>query len=68
MADISNFNAVSGSDLPGRSLPYSQEAEEAVIGCVLLDPVECREKAMEMLNQDGRHGHSQHEPLSAAGG
>lgn len=40
MADISDFNAVSGSDLPGRSLPYSQEAEEAVIGCVLLDPVE----------------------------
>ncbi|EXM37675.1 replicative DNA helicase [Ruminococcus albus] len=52
MADISDFNAVSGSDLPGRSLPYSQEAEEAVIGCVLLDPVECREKAMEMLKPE----------------
>lgn len=52
MADINNFDSVSGSSLLGRSLPYNQEAEEAVIGCILLDPVKCRERAVELLKSE----------------
>ncbi|MBP1533097.1 MAG: replicative DNA helicase [Ruminococcus sp.] len=52
MAGIDNFEAVSGSSVFGRALPYSQEAEEAVIGSILLNPVQCREKAMELLKPD----------------
>ena len=50
--DINDYSAVSGSSVHGRTLPYSQEAEEAVIGCILLDPVNCRERAMELLKPE----------------
>ena len=52
MAGLDNFEAISGSAVLGRSLPYAQDAEEAVIGGILLDPVQCREKAMELLKPE----------------
>ena len=52
MAELNDFNAVSGAALPAKELPYSQEAEEAVIGSILLDPVKCRETVMEMLKPE----------------
>ncbi len=52
ISDINDYSAVSGAAIPGRTLPYSREAEEAVIGSILLDPVNCRETAMEMLKSE----------------
>lgn len=62
MADINNFDQVSGSSVLGRSLPYNQEAEEAVIGSILLDPVNCRERAMELLKPENFY-RPQHQQL-----
>lgn len=52
MPGLENFSAVSGSALIGRELPYSQEAEQAVLGCILLDPVECLPRSQEMLKPE----------------
>lgn len=62
MADLNSFDSVSGSSVLGRSLPYNQEAEEAVLGSILLDPAGCREKAMEMLKPENFY-RPQHQQL-----
>lgn len=51
MAGIENFESISGSALLGRELPYSQEAEEAVLGGILLDPA-CMPKVVEILKPE----------------
>lgn len=52
MPGIEDFSSVSGSALIGRELPFSQEAEQAVLGCILLDPVECLPKSQELLKPE----------------
>lgn len=61
MAGIDNFSGISGSALLGRELPYSQEAEEAVIGGVLLDP-NCLPKVIELLKPESFY-RPQHQQL-----
>lgn len=51
MSGIENFSSISGSSLLGRELPYSQEAEEAVIGGVLLEPA-CLPEVVEVLKPE----------------
>ncbi|MBQ8108196.1 MAG: replicative DNA helicase, partial [Ruminococcus sp.] len=52
MPGVENYTSVSGSAVFGRELPYSQEAEEAVIGSILLDPENCMPKAAELLTPE----------------
>ena len=61
MAGISNFSEVSGAAVFGKELPYSQEAEEAVLGGVLLDPA-CLPKVMEILRPESFY-RPQHQQL-----
>lgn len=61
MAGLDNFTGVSGSALIGRELPYSPEAEEAVIGAVLLDPA-CIPRVMEILKPESFY-RPQHQKL-----
>ncbi|MBO5448976.1 MAG: replicative DNA helicase [Ruminococcus sp.] len=61
MPGIDNFSGISGSALLGRELPYSQEAEEAVIGGVLLDPA-CIPKVVELLKPESFY-RPQHQQL-----
>ena len=52
MPGVENYTSVSGAAVFGRQLPYSQEAEEAVIGSILLDPENCMPKAAELLTPE----------------
>lgn len=51
MASNDNLNGVRASDILGRELPYSLEAEQAVLGGVLLDP-EILPKVIEILKPE----------------
>ncbi len=62
MPGIEDFSNVSGSSVFGRELPYSQEAEEAVIGGILLDPVKCMSTAAELLKPESFY-RPQHQQL-----
>lgn len=61
MPGLDSFSNVSGSALLGRELPYSQEAEEAVLGGVLLDPA-CLPKVVELLKPENFY-RPQHQQL-----
>ena len=50
--DIIEYDGSAPAENIQRAIPYSPEAEEAVIGCILLDPIGTREKAMEMLKPE----------------
>ncbi|WP_294489273.1 replicative DNA helicase [uncultured Ruminococcus sp.] len=50
--DIIEYDGAAPAENIQRAIPYSPEAEEAVIGCILLDPIGTREKAMEMLKPE----------------
>ncbi|WP_294407091.1 replicative DNA helicase [uncultured Ruminococcus sp.] len=61
MPGLENYSSISGSALLGRELPYSQEAEEAVLGGVLLDPA-CLPKVVELLKPENFY-RPQHQQL-----
>ena len=61
MAGTELLSGISGSDVLGRELPFSQEAEEAVIGGILLDPG-CLPKVMEILKPESFY-RPQHQQL-----
>ncbi|MBR1739584.1 MAG: replicative DNA helicase [Ruminococcus sp.] len=51
MPGFDDFQNVSGAAVTGRTLPYSQEAEEAVLGGILTDP-SCMDKVAELLKPE----------------
>lgn len=51
MASNDNLNGIRASDILGREIPYSLEAEQAVLGGILLDP-EILPKVIEILKPE----------------
>ncbi|MGN0593970.1 MAG: replicative DNA helicase [Hominimerdicola sp.] len=62
MSGLDNYSGISGSELLGRQLPFSEEAEEAVIGSILLDPA-CLDKVTEIIKNSEYFYRPQHQQL-----
>lgn len=62
MPGLDDFSGVSGSSVLGRELPYSEDAEETVLGSILVDP-NCLDKVMEIILKPEYFYRPQHQKI-----